>query len=91
MNPYEQMIKTIREQGKSGSSKGMRIGVMKSASVCMIDTLELDEDDLLVAQHLVTGYQSKDGYVNPLKKGDTVLIQRINEEQYAIIERLVEL
>ena len=26
-----------------------------------------------------------------LKKGDTVLVQRVNDETYAIIERLVEL
>lgn len=102
MNAYEQIIMIMRQQGAVKNLPGMKIAEMKDAKTLKIDTLELDAEDLLVAEHLTTGYhkavdglrpplKNDDTYVWPLKKGDLVLVQRISDEKYVIIERLVEL
>lgn len=88
MNAYEQIIMTIREQGAVRNLPPMQIAEMKDDKTCVIDTLELDADDLLVAEHLVTGYhkavngmypaqKNDDTFVKPLKKGDIVLVQKL--------------
>lgn len=81
MNGYEQIIKLMRQQGEVNSLPVPRIAEMTAPGECDIGDLVLDNDDLLVADHLK----------GKLKKGDTVLVQRVNDETYAIIERLVEL
>lgn len=81
MNPYEQMISIMREQGAVGNLPVPRLAEMTGETECDIGDLTLDSDDLLVADHLK----------GKLKTGDTVLVQRLDDETYAIIERLVEL
>lgn len=81
MNGYEQIITLMRQQGCIGNLPVPRLAEMTAETKCDIGDLVLDNDDLLVADHLK----------GKLKKGDTVLVQRVNDETYAIIERLVEL
>lgn len=81
MNGYEQLIKLMRQQGGVNNLQVPKLAEMTAATECDIGDLILDSDDLLVADHLK----------GKLKKGDTVLVQRVNDETYAIIERLVEL
>lgn len=81
MNAYEQIIDLMRKQGGVNNLPVPRRAEMTASTKCDIGDLVLDSDDLLVADHLK----------GELKKGDTVLVQRIDDETYAIIERLVEL
>lgn len=102
MNPYEQLLQTMRQQGKKDNPAPIQIGVMESATTCTIGELRLSGDDLLIAEHLKTGYHYAVDYDNPakkdkttfiggLEKGDKVAIQRISDELYIILERLVEI
>ena len=99
MNGYERIIKMMREQGAVNNPASLQLGEMTSAKTCKIGDLKLDADDLLIAQHL-TDYEIKIDIESKentkikvrgaLKKGDLVLVQRMSDEQYVIIEKLVE-
>ena len=66
-----------------------RIGEMTGPTSCRIGKLLLSGSDLLIAEHLTTGYQAEKRFVEPLKQGDTVAVYRTGEERYIILERLV--
>ena len=54
---------------------------MTAKNECKIDTLELDQDDLLVL----------DTVKEDLKKGDEVLLYKLNEDTYIIFGKVVEI
>lgn len=91
MNGYEKIIKMMQQQSKSHSV--IAITVMDTATTCRFNELPLDAEDILIADHLKTGWYKKNGdsmqYIEPVKAGDTVLIVKLSEELYAIVERLV--
>ena len=94
MNGYEKIITIMRQQ--KGETNNIKIGTMDSENSCVIGKLKLSSDDLLVSEHLKTGYcyKNKDNQeviVDPLKKGDAVALYRVDEDTYLVIERLVEL
>lgn len=90
MTGYERMIKIMRENAKRQLPKDIEIAVMTSGTTCTKGELNLDRDDLLIAQHLLTGYLAPDeSVISPLKKGDKVIIKRLNDEKYVIIERVI--
>lgn len=93
MNGYEKIVKIMQQQGSSPSM--VFITTMDTQKSCKVNELMLDGDDLIIAEHLKTGYYKQNGdtmqFVEPIKANDTVLIVKINNEQYAIIERLVSL
>lgn len=102
MNSYEQIIKLMRKQGAMNNPPAVQLGIMTGPKSCSIGELELDHDDLLIAEHLadeykieidinITGHKNTAKVYAPLKEGDLVLIQRLSAEKYVIIERLVEL
>lgn len=89
MNGYEKIIKTVRKNARSVQPQQLQTAVMKSGTSCQKGDLVLDRDDLLIAEHLLTGYIAADeSVIPPLRKGDTVLIKRVSDEKYAIIERV---
>lgn len=71
----------MREEGAANNPYTPFCAEMTDAEKCDIGDLVLDKDDLFVAEHLK----------GKLKKGDTVLVQRVSDERYVIIERVVEL
>lgn len=81
MNAYEQIIMLMREQGAVKNSPVPCLAEMTGPQECDVGGVKLDREDLLVTDRLKGN----------LKKGDMVLVQRVNEERYAIMERLVEL
>ncbi|WP_455714677.1 DUF2577 family protein [Anaerosporobacter sp.] len=89
---YEKLIVAIKQL--CASKNNILLGVMLSSNSCKINELQLDRDDLYIAEHLTTGYLrfNEDTYTNveKLKLGDLVLVCKISDEKYAIIERLVE-
>ena len=48
MNPYEEILNTMREQGKKDNTAPIQIGVMESATTCAIGALKLSGSDLLI-------------------------------------------
>lgn len=79
MNGYEKIIKTIRdESNKVGNKSLLKIGIMKGKDKCMLGSLELDKDDLIINSSLK----------GELKKDDEVLICRISDEIYVIIAKV---
>ncbi len=89
MNAYEELLGVMRNEGSKDNTAPIQIGVMTGVDSCKIGKLKLSGDDLRIAEHLKTGYNSKDIFVEPLKSGDEVAAYRINDELYIILERLV--
>jgi hypothetical protein len=100
MNPYEEILKVMRKEGGKDNTPPIQIGIMESETVCAIGKLKLSGSDLLIAEHLKTGYHyavdeytpsKKDNstFVGALKKGDKVAVYRVSDELYIILERLV--
>ncbi len=96
MNGYEKLIKVISEL--VDSSPMIAQTTMNGPTSCNFNDLQLDEDDLLIAEHLRTGYVKKvtqtngvieTEYAEPLKKGDIVIIMRVSDDKFAILERMV--
>ncbi len=81
MNGYEKFVKLMRRQGGTNHMPVPRLAEMTSTEECDVGDLVLDKEDLLIADHLK----------GKLKKGDAVLVQRLNDETYAIIGRMVAL
>lgn len=76
MNGYEKIANMIKNQSNTASN--IFLTTMESANSCTVNNLPLDSDDLLVSDHLTD-----------LKQGDLVVIVRLNDEKYAILERVV--
>ena len=100
MNAYEEILSVMRNEGKKDNTAPIQIGVMTGAASCKIGKLTLSGGDLLIAEHLKTGYhyavddlkpskKDKSTFIEPLKSGDKVAVYRISDELYIILERLV--
>lgn len=82
MNAYEKIIKIMREESSKQDNKSpFKLATMNTARTCTYGSIELDSDDLLIAEHL-------DG---KLGKGDQVLIAPLSSDLYVIIEKVVEM
>lgn len=79
MTAYEKLLKQMQNQAKKTLPCIPEIAEMLSENSVRVRNLVLKKEDLLCASHL-TG---------KLTKGDTVLIQRISDEKYVIIERVI--
>lgn len=90
MNAYEEILNIMRKEGSKGNPAPIQIGIMDSPTECHIGELRLYEGDLLIAEHLKTGYL-KDAatFIGGLQKGDKVATYRVSDEIYIILERLV--
>lgn len=88
---YEKLLQEISRLVKSQNI--VFKGIMKTSESVKLGGIILDTDDLLISEHLKSGWYTKTGeamqYVEPLKAGDIVLLAKISNEQYAILERLV--
>lgn len=100
MNAYEEILKIMRNEGKKDNTAPIQIGIMTSETSCKVGKLPLSDSDLLIAEHLKTGYhcavyddepskKDKNTFVEPLKSGDKVAVYRVSDELYIILERLV--
>lgn len=99
-SPYEEILGIMRSEGKKDNAASIEIGEMTGPESCRIGKLKLSGDDLLIAEHLRTGYhcavcddapskKDKDTFVGPLRSGDLVAAYKVSDERYIILERLV--
>ena len=79
MTGYEKLLLIMRGQADKIKSSVPELAEMLSDCSLKIRELVLEKEDLLCADHLE----------GKLRKGDIVLIQRISEEKYVIIERVI--
>lgn len=100
MGAYEDILGVMRGEGRKDNPAPVQIGVMTGPDSCRVGKLVLSGGDLLMAEHLKTGYhfavsgeepsrRDKDTFAEPLKGGDTVAVCRVSDERYIILERLV--
>lgn len=54
----------------------------------IVSEIDIKADDKKVSK---TGINDKSKYIEPLKKGDKVLLYKVSEEKYVVIERVVSL
>lgn len=76
MNAAENIIQLMREQGRR-EEKGLQLAEMKNEKKCLVGSLLLDPEDYLRASHL------------DLQAGDMVVVYRLNEQIYIILEKVV--
>lgn len=75
--------------GRQKTERNIRLGEITANHGCKIGELELFKDDLVFSEILLTGFsKSEDDFVEPIKKGDRVLVLKISEELYAVIAKL---
>ena len=96
MDGYEKLIKII--SNLNTSSPNIYLTTMESDSSCRVGDLLLESEDILIAEHLKAGYVKKmiqsDGtvtveYSEALKQNDMVIVMKLNNKKYAILERVV--
>ena len=98
MDAYEKLINIMRNQGAIKNPIGLQLAEMTGARSCDIGELHLEAEDLLISQHLtdyeieieLSGNKRNAKIYGHLKKGDVVLVQRMSDEKYVIIEKLLE-
>ncbi len=101
---YAELLKIMRRQGSKDNPVLLELGEMTDQNTCMVGELELDEDDLLVAEPLITGYhkavnnnnpslKNDNTFIEPLKKGDEVVLLKIegDDDVYVILCKVVSL
>lgn len=88
---YEKLLGIIKKV--NSKKQNIYIGTMQSGDTCKINSLLLEREDLYISEHLVTGYviEKNDEYqqVGELKKGDIVLVIRISDDKFCVLERIV--
>ena len=104
MNGCEQIIKIMREQGAKNNPASLQLGEMLGPTSCKVEGLNLEDEDLIISEHL-TDYEIEIDIKESvkietqtitvkvkgaLKKGDLVLVQRLSDERYVIVGKLVE-
>lgn len=82
MDGYERIIKVMRDEShRNDKGYPIKLATMLSPTECKYGALELDSEDLMVAERL-------DG---KLEEGDVVLLTQISDSLYVIMEKVVEM
>ena len=96
---YAEMLNFMRLQGGKDNPTTIQLGIMQSSNSVKIGDLILNSEDLYIADNLVAGYSieitsetadtEKITYKNGLKKGDLVALQKMDNNMYLILARVV--
>ena len=73
----EKIVNIMREQGKKNTGKGLQLATMESDTKCRVGNLLIDREDYLKAEHL------------SLSKGDTVVVYKLDDTAYIILEKVI--
>ena len=100
---YAQMLEMMRAQGKKDNPPTIQLGIMQSSNSVKLGDLLLGAEDLYIADYLKAGYTrsasfSLDGdskhsslqFAGYLKKGDLVAVQKLPNNMYLILCRVVQ-
>lgn len=89
INGYERITKFI--DGRQKQQNAVRVGEITDAGGCLLGDLLLYPDDLVFAQHLLTGYSAAgDRVIPPVQAGDKVLVIKLSDECFAVVAKLTE-
>ena len=67
------------------------MGEITDAGGCLLGDLLLFPDDLVFAQHLLTGYSvAEDRVIPPIQTGDKVLVIKLSDECFGVVAKLTE-
>lgn len=98
----DDMLGMIQESTSTG--KGIQLAVMTGPRSCRVGDMELAEEDLAIASHLLQRSATevsmtapagggkctdRSGYLPALEAGDVVAVFQISEEKYLVLERMV--
>lgn len=102
---YAEMLALMREQGKKDNPVTIQLGIMLDEKRVRLDDLILEAEDLYIADYLKKGYKRKllipylsdtggtqqkyITYDDGLVEGDLVAVQRLENNMYAILARVV--
>ena len=102
----EDMNRIMREQSAIASGgSGLQLAVMTGATSLKIGSMELLAEDLLFAEHLIRppctqvagtcpsgggALSDSSTYLTALTAGDQVLVYRLNDTTYIVLERVVK-
>lgn len=100
MSAYSEMVNLMRVQGAAENPEDVSLAEMTGPNSCRMGDFELQKDDLYIAEHLLKtvaikvsvndAHQDKSTYIQPLKAGDLVVVKKINETAYVVLERVVK-
>ncbi len=80
MNPYIEILKHMQDQGAKYNPPSIQLGEMINSNTCKIGDLQIDKDNLLIADDLLN-----------IKAGDIVAVIPTNDMQtYIILARVVK-
>lgn len=100
MDGYDKMLMLMRKQGAVLNSQKLALGTMTGDKTCEVGGMELDSEDLIIAEHLLYSIctdAEREEYISPLKAGDEVVLYPIvaNDkhavDRYVILEKVVRL
>lgn len=111
---FAKLLGIMREQGSKDNPTTLELGIMTSSNTCSLGDLELEADDILINEYLVTPPQIKyeatmkvkggtnnsyEGTIteaeytktSKLKKGDMVVLMRVeDQDMYVILCKVVD-
>ena len=76
---YAEILNMMRMQGSKDNPTTIQIGVMQSSNSVKLDELLLNREDLYISDHIIS----------PLSKGDKVAVQKLDNNMYLILARVV--
>jgi hypothetical protein len=102
MSWQSDMIGMMRKQGAVSNTPGLQMGRMTGESSCKTGDLDLSSADLYIPDRLLKpmayevdasidkdhGFHDRTKYIEPLKAGDLVVLYRLSDTKYVILDRV---
>lgn len=102
MSWQSDMVGLMRKQGAISNTPGLELAVMTGAASCRVGDLDLSSEDLYIPDHLLKPVATKvrvsfdehgvfhdeTQYLAPLKAGDLVVLQRLSDTKYVVLNRV---
>ena len=103
MSWQSDMVDLMRKQGELNNPSGPSLGVMTGERSCRVGDLDLSSEDLYIPDRLLRrmaievkadidkdhGFHDRTTYSEPLRAGDLVVLQRLSDTKYAVLDRVV--
>lgn len=101
MSAYTELVRLMRDQGAAKNSPAVQLAVMTAGNGIRIGDMEISGKCLYFAEHLIHPVCTKvsvpqegtdaSEYLEPLKEGDLVMVQRLTGQRYLVIGKAVAL